>query len=94
MGMDRHGLEQAGSNARFLAEKLDALNGTPIPVDPILVLPGWWVDAKGRGSVTVLNSKGLRSFLNCRSPRLSDQQQRAISAQLEERCRIDLTKPV
>jgi hypothetical protein len=93
MGTDRHGLDQASNNAMWLANKLTSLNGAPIPVEPILVLPGWWIDAKGKGSVTVLNPKGLKSFLNSRSPLLSDQQQRAINAQLEERTRIDLSLP-
>ena len=93
MGTDRHGLDQASNNATWLADKLTSLNGSPIPVEPILVLPGWWVETKGRGSVTVLNPKGLKSFLNGRSPVLSEQQQRAINSQLEERTRIDLSDP-
>jgi hypothetical protein len=92
MQADRHGLEQAQNNAAWLAGKLTALNGTPIPVSPALVLPGWWVEAKGKGPVTVLNPKGLPSLLKSRPSIFSDKQFRAINAQLEERCRIDLTR--
>jgi hypothetical protein len=93
MAADRHGLDQTQRNADWLSSKLTALNGCAVSVTPVLVLPGWWVEAKGKGSVTVLNPKGLRSFLNGRAPSLSDERQRAITAQLEERCRIDLSLP-
>lgn len=93
MSADRHGLDQTQRNADWLAGKLTALNGCAVPVTPVLVLPGWWVEAKGKGPVSVLNPKGLRSFLNGRAPALSAERQRAITAQLEERCRIDLSLP-
>lgn len=93
MGADRHGVDQATRNASWLSNKLTALNGTAIPVEPILVLPGWWVEMKIKGPVIVMNPKGLGSVLNGRKPILSDAQQRAIYAQLEERCKIDLSQP-
>ena len=89
---DRHGLDQAQRNANWLADKLTALNGTPIQVSPVLVFPGWWIDAKGKGPVSVLNPKALQGYLAGRKPVLSQAQVRAINAQLEERCRIDLTR--
>ena len=92
MQADRHGLDQAQGNANWLADKLTALNGSPIQVTPVLVFPGWWIDAKGKGPVSVLNPKNLRSLLTARKQVLSDLQFSAINAQLEERCRIDLTR--
>lgn len=93
MPADRHGLDQTQRNADWLSGKLTSLNGCAVPVTPVLVLPGWWVEAKGKGPVSVLNPKGLRSFLNGRVPALSAERHRAITAQLEERCRIDLSLP-
>ncbi len=92
MRADRHELAQSQNNAEWLERKLTDLNGTSIQVSPVLVLPGWWVEGKGKGSVAVLNPKGLPSFLNGRPSIFSDRQFRAIQAQLEERCRIDLTR--
>jgi hypothetical protein len=92
MQADRHGIDQAQSNADWLTAKLTGLNGAPIPVSPVLVLPGWWVEAKGKGPVAVFNPKGLAGFLAGRPGIFSDRQFRAINAQLEERCRIDLTR--
>lgn len=93
MRADRHGLDQASNNATWLSDKLTALNGTPISVAPVLVFPGWWIEAKGKGPVAVLNPKLLSGYFSGRKSILSDQQFRAINAQLEERCRIDLAQP-
>lgn len=93
MQADRHGIAQAQRNANWLADKLTALNGCSVSVTPALVLPGWWVEAKGKGPVSVFNPKGLRSFLSGRAPALSAERHRAIANQLEERCRIDLSQP-
>ncbi len=92
MEADRHGLDQAKANADWLAGKLTALNGAPVSVAPVLVLPGWWVEAKGKGPVAAFNPKSLPGFLTGRSTVLSPAQFNAINAQLEERCRIDLTR--
>lgn len=93
MKPDRFGLDQARRNAKWLSEKLTSLNGTPIPVAPVLVFPGWWVEAKGKGDVAVMNQKQLPSFFNGRSDVLTPTHHRAIANQLEERCRIDLSSP-
>lgn len=93
MKPDRYGLEQAGRNASWLAGKLAELNGEPISVIPVLVFPGWWVEAKSKGPVAVMNAKQLPGFLSGRAPLLSPNRFRAISAQLEERSRIDLSAP-
>lgn len=93
MKPDRHGLDQAQRNADWLSQKLGSLNGEPVPVTPALVFPGWWVEAKGKGPVTVLNAKQLPNFLTGRPTVLSERLLTAISNQLAERCRIDLSSP-
>jgi len=93
MKPDRYGLEQAFDNATWLAAKLSALNGCPISVTPALVFPGWWVDAKGKGQVSVLNHKQLPGYLAGRAAVLSAERQRAIANQLSERSRIELVDP-
>jgi hypothetical protein len=92
MKPDRHGLHQAQRNGKWLAEKLTALNGESVVVSPALIFPGWWVTAKGKGDVTVLNEKQIQSYLSRRSNNLPDRLFRAISNQLEERCKIDLSR--
>ena len=58
-GEDQHGLEQARRQAEWLAEFLQRQLGRPIPVQPLLVFPGWMIIRKGRGPVNVLNPKEL-----------------------------------
>ncbi|RYD38440.1 MAG: NERD domain-containing protein [Verrucomicrobiaceae bacterium] len=89
---DRQSLAQAGRNAGWLAEKLTALNGEPIPVIPAVVLPGWWVTGTGTGPVPAFNPKALKGFLSKRPTVLSPSRVRAIQAQLTERSRIDLSR--
>lgn len=93
MQADRHGLDQAQNNATWLADKLTALNGTPVPVTPVLVFPGWWIEATAKGPVSVMNHKQLPGFLGGRVMSLPENRRRAIGNQLEERCRIDLSAP-
>jgi len=93
MGYDRHGLDQAQANATWLSGKLTGLNGCGVPVTPVLVLPGWWVDRKGKSSISVLNGKECANFFKGRPTTLTAERQRAIANQLEERCRIDLSQP-
>lgn len=94
MKPDRHGLDQAKRNADWLEALLAAHNGERVPVTPVLVFPGWWVEAKGKGAVAVMNQKQLPGFLAGRPAVLDDLRFRAISNQLTERGRIDLSLPV
>jgi hypothetical protein len=87
-GEDRHGLEQAEAEARWLSEWLKRLTGHEIVAKPILALPGWYVRATARGAVNVVNAKGVPSAIRGRGQRvLSEEQIDIIARQLEERCR-------
>lgn len=87
-GRDTHGLEQASRNAETLSKWLTKATGEPTPVNPILILPGWFVVRKAPGAVTVLNEKEIAySFPASRLP-LSADRIRRIVHQLTERCRI------
>ncbi len=85
---DRHGLEQAEAEARWLADWLNKLTGFGISVRPILALPGWYVKATAVGTVTVVNAKGLTSAIKGRGVVvLSDAQVDLLARQLDQRCR-------
>lgn len=85
---DDHGLEQALRNAKSLSAWLTKAVGEPVRVEPILTLPGWWIDTVGLGKVNVLNPKlivGLvRDAKSILSPKLIQQ----ISHQIEQRNRV------
>ncbi len=89
MGTDSHGLSQARRNADWLAAELSADNASPITVHAALVFPGWWVDSTGKGKVTAINEKQLKSYLTGRPSVLPTQMMNALRSQLEKRCRID-----
>lgn len=82
-------LEQAERQARWLSTWLGQATGEPVQVTPVLALPGWFIERKGRGAVQVLSGKELQSnLLKVRqaSPLDPAQMQRIIH-QVEQRCR-------
>ena len=87
-GEDRHGLDQARAEADWLGKWINQRTGIDMSVKPILALPGWWVEAKARGTVTVVNSKSIASAVEGNGPRiLTDQQIDLIARQLDALCR-------
>lgn len=82
-------LEQAARQARWLANWLSRATGEPVRVLPIVALPGWFVERKGRGDVLVYSGKELRgNLLKVRHPQpLVPEQLRRVAHQVEQRCR-------
>lgn len=79
---DKYGLEQAERNAKYLSEVLTSSTGMKVPANPVLVLPGWYVNRAGAGSVKVLNPKELASGLAGKR-QLDDEQIARIGHQLK-----------
>lgn len=67
-GEDQHGLEQAARQSAWLATFLQNQLGRAIPVQPLLVFPGWMIIRKGRGPVNVLNPRELPAAIERPSP--------------------------
>jgi len=87
-GEDRHGLEQAQRQAKWLGDWLAQLLGQWPPVNPILTFPGWMIIRRGAGPVNVLNPKEiLTALLPHGVPALSPSQIDLIARQLDARCR-------
>jgi hypothetical protein len=87
-GEDRHGLEQAEAEARWLSEWLHRRTGLDLAAKPLLALPGWYVKATARGAVNVVNAKNLPMAVKGRGQRvLTGEQIDLIARQLEDRCR-------
>ena len=85
---DRHGLEQAQAEARWLSEWIHQITGVNIGAKPILALPGWYVKCTARGPVNVVNAKGLVSAIKGRGGvELTAEQIDLIARQLDARCR-------
>ena len=87
-GEDRHGLDQAQRQARWLENHLESLLGQRTPVQSILTFPGWMILRRGKGAVNVLNPREIPAAVGLRgAPVLDDRQLDLIARQLDARCR-------
>lgn len=82
-------LRQAARNAHWLSEWLTGATGEGIDVTPVVALPGWFVEHKGRGPVFVLSGAQLKDhLLKVRDAKpLSAEQVQRVTRQVEQRCR-------
>jgi hypothetical protein len=82
-------LDQAQRQAEWLDKELSRLSGVVVRSQPVLALPGWFVDDKGSNSaVWVVSGRALPSLLKRRGPRtLSTDEVERIAYQIEQRCR-------
>lgn len=82
-------LRQAERQAQWLSEWLTGATGEKVEVTPVVALPGWYIDRKGRGPVMVLSGGQIGShLLKARDARpLSAEQMRRVAHQVEQRCR-------
>ena len=85
---NRHGLDQALSEAEWLQRFLFERLGLYTQVKAVLALPGWWVETVARGPVIVVNAKNIAAAVEGKGTRiLSDKEIDLISRQLDTLCR-------
>ena len=81
-------LEQARRNAGWLGKWLSSAIGGSVRAQPVLALPGWYIDRKSRDEVAVINAKSPeRYFTKAGGAELTDKQVQQIRHQLDFRCR-------
>jgi hypothetical protein len=82
-------LDQARSQAEWLSKRLSEVVDEPVPVQPVLVMPGWYVERVRRGDVLVLNGKNDYRFIanQWTNTTLSHKLIESISDTLEQVCR-------
>lgn len=81
-------VEQARRQAAWVAQWLTAATGTTVGAQPILALPGWWIDQTGTSDVRVINGKRPQHLLSyARGKRLSTELVRRVAYQIEQKCR-------
>jgi len=86
-------IEQAHRNARWLAKWLSSAVGESTFVQPVLVLPGWFVKRTTVTGVPVFNENEVARFLEQkREPGLTHQQIGQVCHQLDQRCRTVKSK--
>lgn len=85
---DSYGLEQASTNAKWLSGFLSSAVGERVTVEPVLTLPGWFINRTAHDGISVLNPKEIRGFvIHQRGPCLTEKQMKQIAHQLEQKCR-------
>ncbi len=86
-GEDNATLEQARRNGRWLAEELSKATGERVAVQPMVVLPGWYVTMTTRSDLKVLNAKVVPEIIANEEPVISSESVQRIAYQLDRRCR-------
>jgi Nuclease-related domain len=80
-------IEQAKSQASWLAKWLDSAVGEPVAVQPVLALPGWYVVMEKPTDLFIINGKNPDFILKYSNAALSETLVKRIVHQLEQRCR-------
>lgn len=81
-------LEQVKREARWLTDWITRAAGERVVVQPVLALPGWFVDRTGRGEVRVYSGTHReRAFEKGSGDPLTEAQVGRIARQIEQRCR-------
>jgi hypothetical protein len=87
-GEDQDGTDEAIKSAQWLQQWLEKTTGQKIGVVPVLALPGWYVEAKARAAVQVLNPAWLPDLLTTGAEVvLNEKQVELCIRQLEQRSR-------
>ncbi len=87
-GEDLYGIDSALGNAKWLKSWLVKTTGVLVEVAPVLVLPGWTVEAPAQAALRVVNPSWLPEIMNATGPVvLSAKQIDLCVRQLEQRCR-------
>lgn len=79
-------LDQAKQQASRLSDWLSKSVGEAVEVHPVLALPGWFVERKGRGEVIVVSGRAVKTLVKGRSVLDAPKIER-IAYQLDQRCR-------
>lgn len=87
-GTDIRAIHQAERNMRWLSVYLEKKTGEPVQVEPLVVLPGWFVEyGNGNFRVRVMNANYLARYLRDKPQILEAAQVRRIITALDEKCR-------
>ncbi|HEX6317377.1 MAG TPA: nuclease-related domain-containing protein [Burkholderiales bacterium] len=82
-------LAQARRNAEWLEKWLSSAVGQPLPVQPVVALPGWFVRRSNAHSIPVLAVGEIQGYFSSRpkQPEMTAQLVRQIVHQLDQKCR-------
>ena len=81
-------MEQARALSGWLSKWMSKAVGSRVMVEPVIALPGWYVERKSSKGVPVINPKEVKAFFAGRKERVLDESMiKRICHQLEQKCR-------
>jgi len=80
-------VEQVERNARWVREFLAAFPPKNVPVHPVIVVPGWYVETEGNYPVKAMNADYLIGYLQGMKPLFTLEQLDPVIQRLDERSR-------
>lgn len=88
-GEDRHGLDQAKNEAEWLSKWIRQITGLDVQAEPVLALPGWFVNCEMRPAFKILNEQNVPKHIRdwSKPQTLTSEQADLIARQLEAKCR-------
>jgi hypothetical protein len=84
---DDEAAPEAERNSAWVREFLAKFPPKNIPVQPVIVVPGWYVEAQGNYPVKVMNEKYLVGYLKGAKRLFTLDQLEPVIERLDERCR-------
>ena len=85
--VDHRANGQAEANARWVREKLAPYAPKDILVQPVIVVPGWWVESQGKFPIKAMNATYLMDYVVSAKRLFAPEQLQQINARLDELCR-------
>jgi len=81
-------IDQVKRQAKWLSKWLNSAVGENIPITPLLIIPGWWIEIKAKPiGFYITNGTNLDFITKANSNSLlSDKQIKQITHQLEQKC--------
>ena len=86
-GDDRDAVHQAERNSSWVRKFVAGFAPKDITVQPVLVVPGWWVEPSGNFPVKAMNAKYLVRYLMSHKRQFALDQLEPVRRRFEERCR-------
>lgn len=90
---DRNPVIQARASARWLRDLIQELTGKRVPIRPVVVFPGWFIQptAEAKSSdVWVLNPKALPTFIGNSRNQIAETDVHSLAAHLSRYARAEL----
>ena len=84
---DCDAVEQVQRNAAWVREFLSAFPPKNIPIQPVIVTPGWWTEVRGNYPVKLMNATYLVEYLKGAKRLFAQDELEPVIQRLDERCR-------